>query len=242
MIRRFAVLSLVVAALCVNGANAGDEYYVLGFGQQRIPNDPNKCHTFATFVQARWPGDGPCPSNAIVEEHTISWLAANGNCRIQALLPECGRNFGMHETMEWAQQNEMRTSMWGPYRCCPDLYCRALKHLRMLESGSVRYKALDSGRDSDNVSNCIHAASSVADGMRLRIASPGWGEMASYAVLKKYRPWILDREPTPWVATALNLDQYPIIHRDWQSPQSGFFGPVYRALGGERDLQATYGP
>ena len=112
----------------------------------------------------------------------------------------------------------------------------------MLEVGGVRYKALDSGRQSDKVSNCIHAASSVADGVQLRIASPGWGETASYAVLKKYRPWIIDREPTPWVASALNLDQYAIIHRDWESPQSGFFGPVYRAFGGERDLQATYGP
>jgi hypothetical protein len=108
----------------------------------------------------------------------------------------------------------------------------------------VLYKANDTGRRSDRVSNCIHAVSAVADGRRLRVASPGWGQVASYAVLRRTRPWVIDPGCThDWVASALGLDAYPVIYRDWGPPVSGaILGPVYRLLGGERGLGATYGP
>ncbi|HZZ79382.1 MAG TPA: hypothetical protein VFE62_12740, partial [Gemmataceae bacterium] len=66
----------------------------------------------------------------------------------------------------------------------------------------------------------------------------------SYAVLRELTPWIADpHEPHYHVSRALGLDQYPIIYRDRMSPRSGAIaGPVYRLLGGERNLQATYGP
>jgi hypothetical protein len=51
----------------------------------------------------------------------------------------------------------------------------------------------------------------------------------------------VSRQVFPDVAELHN--GYPIIYRDWQSPRRGaFVGPLYRALGKERDLQATYGP
>ena len=92
--------------------------------------------------------------------------------------------------------------------------------------------------------HCIHAISYIAQGLRLRVASPGWGEVASFAVLQRLRPWIVDRRQThAWVGTALGLDAYPLIYRDWHRPVSGaILGPVYRLLGGERGQQATFGP
>jgi len=138
----------------------------------------------------------------------------------------------------------MRTSVWGPYQIQPELYCRALRQVQVLNSGQVLYKANDIGHKSDRVSNCIHAVSSIVDGYRLRVATPGWGEVASFAVLERMEPFIIDCQRVhPWVGTALGLDRYPLIYRDWQGPRSGaFVGPFYRLLGGERELQATYGP
>ena len=79
---------------------AGEAYYLLMFGAQRIPNNPDDSHSFATFVRATWPGDGPCPgSPPCLEAHTISWLPRNLEVRTLALLPECGHNFGLHETL-----------------------------------------------------------------------------------------------------------------------------------------------
>ena len=43
---------------------------------------------------------------------------------------------------------------------------------------------------------------------------PGWGEVASFAVLLRMRPYILDSERDyPWVSAALGLDCYPLIYR-----------------------------
>src|SRR5438128_2392787 len=44
--------------------------------------------------------------------------------------------------------------MWGPYRIDPDLYCRALKQIALLDSGDVKYKAGDALHFSDRVCNC----------------------------------------------------------------------------------------
>ena len=218
---------------------------MLMFGSQRTPNDPDYAHTFATFVRVCWPGDGPCPpAGAQVEAHTISWLAATGVVRVMRLHPECGRNFGLHETIEWSLHNDMRVSVWGAYRIEPYLYYKALRQISRLESGQILYKANDAGYRNDRVSNCIHAVSELSEGYRLRVASPGYGEMASYFVLQELEAWVI--QPCVrynWVGSALGLDQYPLIYRDYESPRSGALrGPFFRLRGGERSLTPTFGP
>src|SRR5437764_1295171 len=85
--------------------------------------------------------------------------------------------------------------------------------LFLLQSGQVRYKAVDSFYRTDRVSNCIHAVGGAADGHR--VLSPGWGETASFVLLRRFSPWIVDPCQTyPWVGRALGLDGYPLIYRD----------------------------
>src|SRR5688572_19986565 len=104
MQRTALVASLLVLSLAP-ASRAGEDYYLLMFGAQTVPNDPNYAHSFATFVRVCWDGDGPCPDfkNARLEAHTISWLPANMIVRTRALFPECGHNFDMHPTIEWCQ-------------------------------------------------------------------------------------------------------------------------------------------
>jgi len=108
----------------------------------------------------------------------------------------------------------------------------------------VRYKADDTGRNSARVANCIHAITTIVGGGRVRVLSPGWGETASYTILRRMERWILDdTNPDYRISSAPGLDAYPIIYRDQiTNPRSGFFGPLYRLGGGERSLRATYGP
>jgi len=240
----FAVISLFFFA-GAQSALAGEAFYVMVFGSQQTPPKPNYSHSFATFVRATWPGDEPCANSAELEMHTISWLPANMIVRTNALFPEVGHNFHLYETLCYAYRNCERVSMWGPYQIECDLYRRALKQKALLESGAVRYKADDMGRKPDRVSNCIHAVSSVAEGYRLRVVEPGFGEMASWAITKRFRPWIIDEDQVhTWVSSGIGLDEYPIIYRDFTSPRSGglIIGPVFRLLGNERDLVPTYGP
>ena len=69
-------------------ATAGEDYFLLMFGSQQIPNDPNYSHSFATFVRVSWPGDGPMPKNPTIEEHTISWLPENMRVRLATVFAE----------------------------------------------------------------------------------------------------------------------------------------------------------
>jgi hypothetical protein len=219
--------------LLAGSARADDFYYVAVFGSQTIPADPDYSHTFAAFVRAS--GEGPCPAAFNVEDcFCISWLPANLKVRTRALLPECGHNFGLHETLDYVLRNDERVSLWGPYRIDKELYDNARRQVGALESGEVRYKAVDSGYPTDRVSNCIHAVSSCAEGYRLRILSPGFGDTASWAVTQRFKPFIINTDEThEWVYSYLGLQDYPITRRDFdRNPRSGFFWSRVKPLAG----------
>src|SRR5262249_2913460 len=109
-----------------------------------------------------------------------------------------------------------RISMWGPYQIRKELYDRALCQIAHLESGAVQYQALDTAHRTDNVSNCIHAISDLARTRhRLRIASPGFGEVASYHIARRLQPWMIESAVShDWIGVCLGLGTYPLIHRD----------------------------
>jgi hypothetical protein len=236
---------LVVAGFLLSSmqpALAQEAYFLLMFGSQRTPPDADHSHSFATFVRVRY--NGPQPGVPVVEAHTISWLPDNLNIRVLALLPEPGHNFDLHTTLRFVLGDRQRVSLWGPYQIDPELYHRALMQKQLLESGQVRYKAVDSGYPSDRVSNCIHAISSIAEGHRVKVLSPGWGETASFTILQRFSPWIIDTNcPHSWLGSALGLNCYPIIYRNFEHPRSGLFrGVVSGILGRRRDTTASYGP
>ena len=208
--------SPLLLLLLAGAAPAEEFYYVAMFGADHKPIDPNYSHTFATFVRAC--GDGPCPKAFTVEDcFTISWLPVCTRVRTHALLPECGHNFTLSETLDITLGADECVTMWGPYRIDESLYCLAQAKFAQLESGCVRYKALDGGYRSDRASNCIHAVSSVVEGDRRHIGSPGYGETASWFCLQKYKPYIIDDCQTQeWVYSYLGLDKYPITRRDFE--------------------------
>lgn len=241
-VRSLPLVAAVLLSPFIPRVGAGEAHFLLIFGSQQIPNDPNYSHSFATFVRASWPGDRP-PPRPRLEAFTISWLPQSMVIRTLALCPEGGGNFDLHTTLRHVLAQDERVSLWGPYQIHPDLYHRACRQAALLHSGRVLYKAVDIGHRSDEVSNCIHALSSLAEGHQLKVGSPGWGEMASFAVLGRLEPWVLDPCCVhPWVGSALGLDRYPLIYREWESPRSGAIqGPLYRLFGGECDLRPSYG-
>jgi hypothetical protein len=195
---------------------AGEAYFLLMFAAQRTPNLPSDSHSFASFVRASWPDEGPCPRAPCLEVYTISWFPAKLPVRAYALLPECGRNFGLEETLQYVLASHARVSLWGPYPIDADLYRRAARQVTLLTSGQVAYKMIDTGYCSDGVSNCIHALSGLCGGPAVHVFSPGWGDAASCAVVVQMRPWILDCcHVYLWIVSALGLERYPIVYRAW---------------------------
>jgi hypothetical protein len=238
MLRRFllaAWLPLVVAG----AARAEEAYFLLVFGSQRIPNQPDYSHSFAAFVRATW--NGPVPNAPCMEVHTISWMPRNLRIRALALLPECGTNLDLHPSLRLALDEGRRISLWGPFQIDRDLYYQAVSQVRLLDSGQVLYKANDFGFATNRVSNCIHAVTGILDGHHAHVTVVSWGETASYFIVQEFSPRILEPGRTHrWVASALGLGAYPIIYRQAsEHPHSGMFqGVPYRLFGGERDLHA----
>jgi hypothetical protein len=234
--RCLAPLLLAVFLVLLPGAGrapAEEFYYMAMFGSQTELPDPDYSHTFAAFVRA-W-GDGPCPRSFVIEDSfCISWLPADLRIRTRALLPEPGHNFGLHETIRYALWNDERVSMWGPYRIEEGLYYDAVDQVQLLNSGHVAYKTIDSGRLTSRVSNCIHAVSAVAEGHRMHVISPEFGETGSWRTLQLYGPWIIDKDTThEWVYSYLRLDCYPIIRRDYDTnPRSGIVWSLLKRAAG----------
>jgi hypothetical protein len=230
LMRAIVAVGLLMLA---NSARADDFYYVTVFGSQTTPADPNYSHTFAAFVRAS--GEGSCPDSFTVEDcFCISWLPANLIVRTRSLLPECGHNFGLHETIRYVLKNDEHISVWGPYRIDQKLYDNARRQVGVLQSGEVRYKPVDSGYPTDRVCNCIHAVSSCAEGYRLRILSPGFGDTASWVVTQRFRPFIINTDEThEWVYSYLGLQEYPIQRRDFdRNPRTGMIWSRLKLLSG----------
>src|SRR3954453_12958794 len=133
----------VLVPALAHPARAEEFYYLMVFGSQRLPPCPKYSHTFATFVRAT--GTGPCAENYCLEAHTISWVPRTLDIRVCTLLPECGVNLDLDASLRWVLATDQRVSLWGPYQIDRDLYERARAQISLLESGRVRYKAIDSG-------------------------------------------------------------------------------------------------
>jgi hypothetical protein len=224
-----AVFGRVIALLFLLTAtpftSAEDFYYMVVFSAERpVINRPMYSHTWATFVKQT-----VCNGMSTLESFTISWLPRGRLVQPIALLPEEGRNYTLYETLRFAAAEKTRVSMWGPYQIRPSLSCRSLQQKAHLESGEVLYKAVDTPWPADRVSNCIHAVSDLAeDSPPLRVASPGWGDPASYYVTIHLSPWIVNHHCIhEWVYEVLGLRCYCILRRnlDEGSPAP----PVLRA-------------
>ena len=213
-------LVLLFFFACAGRAGAQTSYYVMVFGSERDGPSPNYSHTWATFVKAT----PKLPEGFLLEAHTISWLPEDRKIRVAALLAEPGRNFDLISTLNWARDTGQRIFQWGPYQINAELFERALAQQRLLESGNVLYKAIDTGRRSNRVSNCIHAVAAVPDGNRLRVSTLKWGETASALVAAEMEPWIINPGQThDWVASALGVGSYSIVHRNLEIPRRSLF-------------------
>jgi hypothetical protein len=185
-----------------------DNYYILVFASQGDPPSARLSHTFACFVKA----DGGPDVHKILETMTISWLPKSLNVVVGRLLPEEGINLELLPTLKWARGLDTSVSAWGPYRIKKDLYDRALKQKARLESGAVRYRAIDLKAllNREENSNCIHAVSDIA-GDEVLATGTAHGEAASGMVVRHLQPWIINPGETQnWVSDGLGLKKQPI--------------------------------
>jgi len=161
MLRR-CVFALLLALAVLPPLQAGDRYFVLIFGSEPTLKSPKRCHTWATIVKAT-DVDGTFQ----IEAHTISWMPADFKVRLLTVRSKTGINLDLMSTIARYQELNGAVSLWGPYELqpevAPDIYARTLQQIARLESGQVRYMAIDPdfGPRVKTVSDCIHAITDI---------------------------------------------------------------------------------
>ena len=190
------------------GKSKADNYYLLVLASQADPPTVRLSHTFACFVKA---GSG-ADDHKILKTTTISWLPKSLNVVVVRVLPEEGINLDLLPTLKWASGLETKVSAWGPYSIKKDLYDRAAKQKARLESGAVRYRAIDLKAllNREDSSNCIHAVSDIA-GNEVLATGTAHGEAASGMVVRHLQPWMINPGEThSWVSDGLGLKKQAI--------------------------------
>lgn len=190
-----------------------DRYYMAVFASQRPGlNWPKYAHSFALFARVT---SAPAESTPHVETVVISWLPRTQDVVVLTPRSEPGHNYDLESSICLAQSLDARISLWGPYEIRGDLYEMAVAQRDRLESGSVRYKALDMGYPADRVTNCIRAVGQVVPGgPKLCVGAPSWGDAASFFLTLAFRPYILDERQThDEILHSLSLPPCTLVRR-----------------------------
>jgi hypothetical protein len=94
---------------------------------------------------------------------------------------------------------------------------KAQEHRAYLESGAVRYRAIDSFNLNQEIVNCVHAVTYAHPVLQrriqpvIRVGEPGTSRLA--AMYLRAGSWPGYPETHDWVLAAIGVDQYPHLSR-----------------------------
>jgi hypothetical protein len=178
-----------MAARLGEGRNTRDRYFIVPFAYQNKGNDPEFSHSFISVIRVF--ADGRQPSlrsgfrrgsykNRNFETFTISWLPhdfdknphlcvfdgfgsraipSRNQCPISV-----GRNFRLDETLKLAVNDKSDVGMWGPYEIKKEAFDIAVKRKRLLDGGTIRYRADDRLYRKDRIAiNCFNAMAGLEE-------------------------------------------------------------------------------
>ncbi len=212
-----------VAARLGEGVNKQDRYFIVPFAYQNRWNNPKVSHTFISVIRVL--ADGKQPSltsgfrrgrykNRDFEAFTISWLPHDFDTnphlcvfdgvgsRIVPKWNKCpvsvGRSFKLEETLKLAVDDKNAVGMWGPYEIRKEAFDLAVKRKRLLDGGTIGYKADDRLSRKDRVAiNCFHAIAGLEElypnGGFLGTGFRMWGINGTARVLIEYTKKVRDK-------------------------------------------------
>ncbi|MEO5913500.1 MAG: hypothetical protein ABIS50_04660 [Luteolibacter sp.] len=182
-------IKVKILARLGEGKNTRDRYFIIPFAYQNKGNDPGYSHSFMTVIRVLADNKQPKLIAGIktrtykdreFQAFTISWLpadfSANPNlcvfkgfgARIFPTWNQCpmvtGRSFTLEETIKLAVNVKNAVCMWGPYEISKDGFDLAVKRLRLLEGGTLKYRADDRlTRENHTAINCFHAMAGLTN-------------------------------------------------------------------------------
>ena len=193
-----------------------DRYFIIPFAYQDRENNPEHSHSFISVIRVLADGKEPkltpglktrTYANRDFEAFTISWLPhdfmTNPNlCVFDGPLSrtvpknnKCpvvpGRNFNLAETIKLAVDQKNAVAMWGPYEIRQEGFDLAVKRKKLLDEGTIKYRADDRLYRKDKVAiSCFHAMSGLDElfpkGGFLGTGLKMWGFNGTARVLIEY--------------------------------------------------------
>jgi len=212
-----------VAARLGQGKNNVDRYFIVPFAYQDRGNRPARAHSFLSvirvFADNKQPHYIPGLREGQIrdrnfEAFTISWMPADFakdqdlcvfdgfGSRIDPALNKCpivpGKDFKLPETLKLAVLFKNAVGMWGPYEIKKEAFELGVKRLKLLDGGTIRYKADDRlTRKDQKAINCFHAMERLEHpypaGGFLDTGFRMWGIDGTARVLIEYTNAVRDR-------------------------------------------------
>jgi hypothetical protein len=160
-----------------------ERYFMIPFAYQDDGNHPEKSHSFISVIRVFADDKQPKETPGLVqgkyknrefEAFTISWLPAdfleNPNlcvfegpgARLFATKNQCpvlpGKNFKLADTIKLAVNAKNAVAMWGPYEIRKEGFDRGVARKKLLDGGTIRYRADDRLYQKDKAAiSCFHA-------------------------------------------------------------------------------------
>ena len=171
------------------GKNTRDHYFIVAFAYQDRWHTPQRSHSFISVIHLLPEGKKLGPTSGFkqgkfkgrdFEAFNISWAPHDFDTnphlcvfdgfgsRLFATWNKCpiiaGRNFTLGETLKLALNNKNAVGMWGPYEVRKEAFDLGVKRKRLLDGGTIKYKADDRLYRKDRVAiNCFHAMAGLEE-------------------------------------------------------------------------------
>jgi hypothetical protein len=177
-----------VTARLGEGRNPRDRYFIIPFGYENKGNDPVFSHSFISVIRVFADGRQPKQTaglktrtykNRDFEAFTISWLPRDflqnpQLCVLEGfgagLVPSwnkcpisAGKNFSLPDTIKLAINDKLAVGMWGPYEITKQGFDLGVKRMRLLDTGTIKYRADDRLYREDRVAICCFHAMAGLD-------------------------------------------------------------------------------
>jgi len=205
-----------VAARLGEGKNTQDRYFIVPFAYQNKGNSPEFSHSFISVIRVLADNKQPRFTSGFrrgrykgrnFEAFTISWLPHDFDTnphlcvfdgigsRVDPKKNKCpisvGRSFKLDETVKLAVNVKNAVGMWGPYEIKKEAFELGVKRKRLLDGGTIRYRADDRLYRKDRVAiNCFHAMAGLEElypnGGFLGTGFKMWGINGTRRVLIEY--------------------------------------------------------
>ena len=212
-----------VASRLGEGENTVDRYFIVPFAYQHRGNKAALAHSFISVIRVFADNKQPhfTPGlregqirNRDFEAFTISWMPADFDknqdlcvfdgfgSRIDPELNKCpivpGKCFTLPETLKLAVLFKNAVGMWGPYEIKKEAFELGVKRKKLLDGGTIRYKADDRLTRKDQIAiNCFHAMANLEqlypNGGFLGTGFRMWGIDGTARVLIEYTKAVRDK-------------------------------------------------